>query len=180
GYALRGIIAMQSRQLDRHPAALSDTLRAHEMNPNDPTVLRYLAILEAGLGEPERAIDHLHQALRLSPRQAHLYMFYQNIAYASFVARQYAEGIDWASRALNDKPAFLPAHVNLIECLVGAGEIDRARAAFLTGQEMAPSHLWSNLDGLPTSFRPEYRKRALIFLRIAAGLEDPSAAEALR
>src|SRR5262249_10454100 len=141
---------------------------------------RYLAILEAGLGEPERAIDHLQQVLRLSPRQSRLHLFNQNLAYASFVARRYVEGIDWALRALNDMPSFLPAHVNRIECLVGAREIDRARAAFLTGQERAPSHLWSNLDALPTSFRPEYRKRALIFLRIAAGLEDPSAADALR
>jgi adenylate cyclase len=179
-YALRGIIAMRSHQLDRHPAALADTLRAHQMNPNDPTILRYLAILEAGLGEPERAIEHLHQALRLSPRQSTIYEFHQNLAYANFLAGRYAEGMDWASRALNDMPSFFPAHSNLIVCLVGAGEIDRARAAFLAAQKLAPSHLWRNLEAVPTAVRPEYRERAIVFLRIAAGLEDPSAADALR
>ena len=55
GYALRGFVVLLSRQSDRYPAALADAHHAHEMNPNDPMVLRFLAALEATLGEPERA-----------------------------------------------------------------------------------------------------------------------------
>jgi adenylate cyclase len=180
GYALRGIIVMQSRQLDRHPAALADLLRAHEMNPNDPTVLRFLAALEAGSGEGERAIEHLHQALRLSPRQSRSHEVYQLLAYASFVAKQYTEGIGWALRALNDMPAFIPTHANLVTCLVGAGEIAKAKAAFAAAQKLAPEYFRMRLDGAAASARPEDRRRQHLFYRIAAGLEDSSAADAVR
>lgn len=179
-YALRGFIVMLSYQWDRFPAALADAGHAHEMNPNDPTVLRFLAALEAGSGDGERAIEHLLQALRLSPRQSRSHEIYQILAYASFVAKRYSEGIAWAVRALNDMPTFPPTHQNLVACLVGAGEIDKAKAAFARGQKLAPAYFRSRLDGLSASAHPEDRRRHHIFFRIAAGLEDPSAADAVR
>ena len=69
GYALRGFGVLLGGQLDRYPEALADARRAHEMNPNDTFVLRFLG-LEAGLGEHERAIEHGHQILRLNPRDS--------------------------------------------------------------------------------------------------------------
>ena len=180
GYALRGFLVMQGGQLDRYPAALADVRRAHDMNPNDPIVLRYLGALEIALGEPERGIEHLHQALRLSPRQSRSHEIHQILAYACFVAKKYEEGIAWASRALHDMPTFAHTHLNLVECLVGAGEIDKAKAAFAVGQELAPALFRSRLEGESVTARPEDRRRLTTFLRIAAGLEDPSAAEAVR
>jgi adenylate cyclase len=180
GYALRGFIVMLSYQFDRYPAALGDARHAHEMNPNDPTVLRFLASLEAGVGEGEHALKHLHQALRLSPRQSRNHELYQLLSYASFVAKQYTEGIGWALRALNDVPSFIPAHGNLVACLVGGGKIDEAKAAFAAGQKLAPAFFKIRLDGESVASHPEVRKRHHVFFRVAAGLEDPSAAEALR
>jgi tetratricopeptide (TPR) repeat protein len=179
-YALRGFIVLLAMQWDRYPAALTDARHAHEMNPNDPTVLRFLATLEAAVGEPERAIEHLHEALRLSPRQSRSHEIYQMLAWACFIAKRYTEGIAWALRALNDMPAFIQAHFIFVECLVGAGEIDKARVAFATGQKLAPTYFRIRMDGQSPMGRPEDRRRQQLFLRIAAGLEDPSAAEVLR
>ena len=167
-------------QLDRYPTALADARQAHEMNPNDPTVLRFLAALETGSGEAERAIEHLHQALRLSPRQSRSHEVYQILSWAGFVAKRYAEGIAWALRALNDEPAFIPTHTCYLSCLVGAGEIDKARAAFAAAEKLAPTYFRTRLDGQSPLARPEDRKRLQVFLRIAAGIEDPSAAGRLR
>jgi tetratricopeptide (TPR) repeat protein len=175
---MRGFIVMLSHQYDRYPAALADARHAHEINPNDPTVLRFLGALEAGSGEDERSIEHLHQALRLSPRQPRNHEIYQILAYASFIAKRYTEGIDWALRSLNDTPTFSPTHHNLVTCLVGAGEIDKAKVAFAAGQKAA--YFRSRLDGVSASARLEDRRRQHIFFRIAAGLEDPSAADAVR
>jgi TolB-like protein/class 3 adenylate cyclase/Tfp pilus assembly protein PilF len=180
GYALRASIALQGVQLDRYPNALADARRAHEMNPNDTGVLGILALLEVGVGEPERAIEHLHQVLRLNPRNSHSHATYNSLAFASFGAKQYAEGILWASRALNDMPGMLQPHSNLVCCLVGAGEIDKAKAVFETGQRLGPEYFRNQLEGTTMYARPEDRTRKRTFLRIAAGLEDPSAAEALR
>jgi adenylate cyclase len=181
GYALRGMGVLLGEQLDRYPDGMADARRAHEMNPNDTLVLRILANLEAAVGEPESAIEHGQQVLRLSPRDSRSHGTYSLLAFASFGAKLYAEGIGWASRALNDRPRMIQAHFNLAVCLVGAGEIDKAKAVFAALQKLAPEYVRRRLKGTSAAYaRPEDRKRALTFLRIAAGLEDPSAVDALR
>ena len=180
GYAMRGMGVFLGGQLDRYPDALADARRAHEMNPNDTFVLLILGTLEAGVGEHERAIEHGQQMLRLNPHQSYSHMTYNLLAFASFGAKQYVEGIGWASRALNDMPRLLFAHLHLATCLIGTGEIDKARAAFAAGQRLGPKYFRSRLEGTSSLARPEDRTRQRTFLRIAAGLEDPSAADALR
>ena len=180
GYALRGLGVMLGGQLDRYPDGLADARRAHEMNPNDTMVLRILAYLETAVGEHDRAIDHGQQVLRLSPRQIRSHDTYNLLAVASFGAKQYAEGIRWSSRALNDMPEMIQAHSTLAFCLVGAGEIDKAKSVLAAGQRLAPEYFKIRLEGTSAYARPDDRERQITFLRIAAGLEDPSAAEALR
>ena len=151
------------------------------MNPNDTQVLRVIAALEAGVGEPERAIEHALEVLRLNPRDPHSHMTYNLLAWASFGAKQYAEGVGWGSRALNNMPNMIQAHTDYVSCLVGIGEIDKARAAFETFRKLAPpEYLRRVLEGSSLFGRPEDRIRYLTFLHIAAGLEDPSAADAWR
>ena len=180
GYALRGLCVLNGFQVDRYPEALADAQRAHEMNPNDVFVLWCLAWLEAAVGEHERAIEHGHQILRLNPRDSRSHETYHMLGFASFGAKQYAEGIGWELRALNDKPGMIQPLITLALCYVGANEIAKARAVFAEGQRRAPEFFKSRLEGNSFYARPEDRKRATTFLRIAAGLEDPSAADALR
>jgi len=64
--------------------------------------------------------------------------------------------------------------------LVGLGDVNRAVAAIETLRRLAPDHLSARLvDGYQLE-RPEDDRRARVFLRIAAGLEDPREADALR
>ena len=180
GYALRaaGIICRQ--QWDRYAEALADARRAHEMNPNDTTILRILGFLEALAGEPERGIEHLHQVMRLNPRDPYSHHTQNTIATACFGAKRYAEGIDWSSRALRDRPKMISAYSIVVLNFVGAGEVGKAKAMFETLQKLAPEYVRSRLEGTWAYGRSEDRRRATTFIRIAAGLEDPSSADALR
>jgi hypothetical protein len=103
------------------------------------------------------------------------------LARASFGAKQYAEGIQWALRAINDRPKLVMPHVSLACCLVGAGEIGKAKATFEALQKVASAE-WvrSRLEGSSEYAWPADRTSHRTFLRIAEGLEDPSAADALR
>src|SRR5262245_1452283 len=181
GYALRALGFMQRGQWDRYPEALADARRAHEMNPNDTFVLRILGNLEAFTGEPERGIERLHQVMRLNPRDTRSYMTHQLLANLCFIAKRYADGIDWGSRALRERPQMIQAYTHVVLGFIGVGEVDKAKAMFETLQKVASAEfLRSRLEGTWPFGRAEDRKRATTFLRIAAGLEDPSAAEALR
>jgi adenylate cyclase len=179
GYVVRAHFARVMAPSD--PAALADARRAHDMNPNDTFVLRILGSVEALGGEPERAIEHLQQVLRLNPRDARSYMTHNVLASACFIAKRYADAIEWASRALRERPQLVPAHIYFVLDLVGVGEIGKAKTMFETLQKVAsPEYLRARLEGTWPFGRPEDRRRATTFLRVAAGLEDPSAAEALR
>jgi TolB-like protein/class 3 adenylate cyclase len=180
GYALRAYGISLGGQLDRYPDALADARRAHEMNPNDTEVLRILSNVEAASGEPECAIEHLHLFIRLNPHDPRNHITYNVLAFASFGAKQYAEGIRWALRAINEMPAMVQPHLNLAICRVGAGEIEKAKEAFETAQRLAPEFIRLRLEGMSSYFLPQDRARQRTFLRIAAGLEDPGAAEPLR
>src|SRR5262249_32753745 len=177
GYAMRAVVVMQRGQWDCLPEALADARRAHEMNPNDTVVLRILGLFEVLAGEPDRGIEHFHQVMRLNPRNFAIYETYTNLATACFVTKRYADGIDWASLALRARPRTIPGYIGVVLNFGGHGEIGKAKAMFETLQKMTPAELLrSRLEGTSLFGRSEDRRRATTFLRIAAGLEDPSAA----
>ena len=66
------------------------------------------------------------------------------------------------------------------EASVRLAELARAKTEFNALRDLAPELVEARLAGQWMSTIPEFRRRATTFLRIAAGLEDPSAAEALR
>ena len=179
-YALRGMGVWMSGELHRYPDALADVRRAHEMNPSDTAVLSYLATLEAAMGAFEHAFQLALQILRLNPRQIRSHMTFSLMGYASFGAKRYTDGIHWNLRALNDMPSLVGSYASLAVCLVGAGEIDKAKDALAKGQKISPVFFRNRLGGQSPYARPEDRNRFTTLLRIAAGLEDPSAADAIR
>ena len=181
GYTLRALDVMHRRQWDRYPEALADARRAHELNPNDSFVLRIFGAFQALAGEPESGIEHLHQVMRLNPRNPRSHTTYSALGIACFIAKRYAESLDWASRALRERPSMLHPHITVVLDFVGLGEIGQAKAMFETLQKVAsPETLRSRLEGMWAFGRSEDRRRATTFLRIAAGFEDPSAADEVR
>ena len=119
--------------------------------------------------------------MRLNPRDSGVYETYQCLTTACFAAKRYANGIDWASRALREMPQLLQARLLVVLHFVGLGEIGKAKDMFETLQKMASAEfLRRRLEGTWVFGRSDDRRRATTFLRIAASLEDPSAADALR
>ena len=151
------------------------------MNPNDTFVLFLLGNLEASVGDAGRAIEYCQQILRLNPRDTRIHMIYTLAAYACVGAKRWAEGAAWAARTVNDAPRSSPGRTNLVVCLVGMGEIEKAKAEFDRARQLFPQLIGRNVAGrMPRRARADVNACVRVFWRIAAGLEDPSAAEALR
>ena len=130
-------------------------------------------------GDPESAIEHLLEALRLSPRDPQRPIVFLNLAMASGCAGRYADGVDYARLGIHEAPGFAPLHAHLAVNYVGLGELAKARAALDESTRIAPGQVERSFAGF--MFRkPEHQQRGTTFLRIAAGLEDPAAADALR
>jgi hypothetical protein len=82
--------------------------------------------------------------------------------------------------ALDAAPDFPQGHLFAAAMHVGLGEIGKARAALEVARGLAPEMVQARLTQRPPGSGTEFQRRNDLFLRVAAGLEDPGAAEALR
>lgn len=180
GYACKGLLLTFVRGGARSMEALLDLRRAHELNPHDTTILAALGLAETHAGEPHVAVGLLEQALRLSPRDLTRHSLLLTLAIACLGARQYAKGVEYASRGISEFPASSALHANRALCLVGLGEIAKAKAALQEASRLDPELIREWSEGRWVHRKPEDQHRLSTFVRVAAGLESPSAADELR
>jgi len=176
-FAVRGLLNYQTGQ---RRAGLDDLRYAHSQNPNDALTLFSLGYAEAAFGDATKGIEYGTMALRLSPRDYWRATMQQILALSYFLARRYEEGKQAALAAARERTGQAPAYTALALNLVGLDEVDKAMAAVETARRIAPAYLDARLAGGYDFNQPADLERATVFLRIAAGLEDPSAAEPLR
>jgi TolB-like protein len=158
----------------QHTAGLADLQRAHELNPNDALTLSLLGQYLAAEVDPVAGVRHVHDALRLSPRDPLRWSFLNSLAWAAFAAHDHAGAVDAATRALGEAPQFPPARLCRVIAQVGLGAIDAARADFEALRLLAPQMVATRLAGGDWSYaNPALVQRATAFLRVAAGLDDP-------
>jgi adenylate cyclase len=178
-HSMKGLLLAFSVDRDRIDEALACARHSYELNPHSMAAVTALSFIEILWGEPESAIEHLLEALRLSPRDPHRPTVFLNLAMASGCAGRYADGVDYARLGIREAPGFAPLHAHLAVNYVGLGDLAKARAALDESTHIAPGQVERSLAGF--MFRkPEHQRRGTTFLRIAAGLEDPAAADALR
>ena len=84
--------------------ALAEARYAHDLNPNDVLALRTLGWVEAASGETAAASEHLHQALRLNPRDPFRFEIHTVLGIACFMDEDYAKGVEWALLSVSENP----------------------------------------------------------------------------
>ena len=178
-HAMKGVLLASAPDRTHMGEALDSARRAHGLNPHDMQSLIGVAYVENLAGHPDRAIEHLQEALRVSPLDPMRPNLHQQFAMACFSARQYANGVAHALLGIDEAPNLPPLHVFLATNYVGLGEIEKAKAAMAAARRLGPEYVDRHLAGDLFGY-DQLRERRRVFTRIAAGLEDPSAADALR
>jgi adenylate cyclase len=183
GYVMLGTLLAHVGHVDGasipYDEALDALETAHQLNPNDHFALRMLGLTKSIAGRPREGIEHLLRALRLNPRDPYSVSVFQMLATACFIAKAYDEGARWALRAHALFPNMANTLVFLAQNYVGLGDIEQARSACLEARRLSPEFVDARTAGVSVYRRAEDRRRGVTFLRIAAGLEDPAAAEGL-
>jgi TolB-like protein len=173
----RGLLLVMAQQPDE---GLAELRRAHEINPNCALTLSWLGLYEAMHGDAGKGVPYALEAMRLSPRDPSIGTFLLILGFAHFIVRDYAAAAQAAQAALREAAGSAVPHVLAAISWVGEGQVELAKAAFQTLQQVAPKLAEARLAGKWLSSNANYVKRAHTFLRIAAGQEDPSVADALR
>lgn len=174
---LRGLLQFLNQNSE---AGLRDLRQAHEMNPNCAVTLVWLGLYEGFCGDIDKGVPLAETALRRSPRDPARGSMLVALGFAHFAARNYSAAAEAAESALAEAAGSATPLLLGAIAWVGVGRIDRATAAFRQVEKIAPSLVEARLAGRWLTSNPDYLARAHLFLRIAAGLAPPEAADALR
>lgn len=173
----KGLLAFMAQDPATGLAALR---HAHELNPNCAVTLAWLSLNEALHGEAARGVPLAEAALRLSPRDPVRGEMLCALGFAQFAMRDYAGAAASAHAArlgmVNAAPPLVLASI----AQVGIGDLPAATATFAALNQTAPALAAARLAGRWLSTNPDYLTRAHTFLRVAAGLAPPEAADAVR
>ena len=189
-HAMRALLLAFAPGGGRWDEARMEAELAWRLNPQDVFALAPCGYVLANAGQPREGIRLLERALRINPRDPRAFFLYGNLANAHLAAREYVKGLEWARRATGSAPDYGEAYLHTAGLYVGLGDIDKAKSALERARALAPegveyllqsrSRTETPSPGEPVDGGTEFRQRFRIFLRIAAGLEDASAADALR
>jgi tetratricopeptide (TPR) repeat protein len=132
GYALVFVV----HDLDNGAAFID---RALALNPNLAWALHSSGWTKAFLGDPDAAIKHLTEAMRLSPLDPLSFRAKGGIAFAHFLAGRYDEAITWAESALRERPNYLAAIRELAAASALAGHLPDAQKAMAHLRQIDPA-----------------------------------------
>ena len=86
----------------------------------------------------EETVAHVLEALRLSPRGAHLFSMLAVAGFAKDYLGRYEEAVAWQRRSIDANPNFPTSHFHLAIALAHLGRLEEARAAARAGLALAP------------------------------------------
>jgi TolB-like protein/Tfp pilus assembly protein PilF len=121
-----GHVYLFGRRFDDSLAEFETALR---LNPNFALAQGYYALSLTYNSRWQEADEAARRAIRLSPRDPYLGVYYGIVAYAQYIARNYDEAIKFAREAIRQRGDFVGGHRVLVAAAGMAGDTDLAQNA---------------------------------------------------
>jgi TolB-like protein/DNA-binding SARP family transcriptional activator len=144
-----------ARFVGDHDAGISLIDRALTLNPNLSTAWFFSGWARMWSGEPELAIRHEEQAMRLSPLDPLCSVMWTAIAFAHFCAGRHEEACLWATKSLRETPNYLSALRIAAAGNALTGHLVEAQEAVMCIRQIAPTLRVSNVKDWASFRRPE-------------------------
>jgi tetratricopeptide (TPR) repeat protein len=136
-----GILGVFYMNTDRVSQGIAELKRALELDRNLAWVHGSIGQAKYFIGQAEETEAHVREALRLSPRDHRVYLWYLFVGSAKFwqSADTEAEAVSWFRRSIEANRNFATAHFHLAAALACVGKLDEARASTQSGLALNPS-----------------------------------------
>jgi TolB-like protein/Flp pilus assembly protein TadD len=129
--------------------------RAKMLNPNLAAAWFLGGFLRVWRGDPDGAIAHFAQAMRLSPLDPEMYRMQAGMAVAHLFAKRFDEASSWAAKSFRDLPTFLMVVAFIAASHALAGRTEEARRAMQHLRQLDPTLRISNLTDYVPIRRPQ-------------------------
>ncbi len=123
----------------RTEEAVPEYLKAIDLNPNFAIAYGSLGRALVFDGQSEDAVNYFQKALRMSPHDPLITVFYSGMGTAHYYAHRYDEAIEWSRKAIRERPGYTAAHRILCASLAMAGRTEDAEAAAATLRQLQPN-----------------------------------------
>jgi Flp pilus assembly protein TadD len=130
----------------------------------------FMGLAKVFLGRGEETEAHVHEALRLSPRDIFAYRWIMFVGIAKLCHGADAEAVVWLRRSIEANRNFPFTHFLLAAALAWLGALDEARAAVQAGLAINPSFTLPRYRAGASSDNPTYlfgREHAYQGMRMA-------------
>jgi len=121
-----GHVYLFARRFDDSLAEFETALR---LNPNFALAQGYYGLSLAYSGRWQEADEAARRAIRLSPRDPYLGVYYGIVAYAQFIGRNYHEAIKFSREGIRQRNDFVGGHRVLTAAAAMAGQTELAKSA---------------------------------------------------
>jgi TolB-like protein/Tfp pilus assembly protein PilF len=132
-----GFVAFTRRHTDE---SVEEFQRALDLNPNFAAAHGFLGCALAFDGRSEQAMDHIEQAIRMSPHDPQNALLNAALAAAHYQAGRYLEAIGFGRKAIQQRFELTNGHRIYVASLAQAGRIEEARAALARLQVLHPEN----------------------------------------
>ena len=140
-------------------------------NPNNFRVVVLAGVGNLHCGSIADALDLLHRAIRLSPRDPAVIFSMTGIAHAHVVQGEFEEALVWATRSLTLNPSFQCTYWMLIAANAQLGRMEEARKFLAAFRKLAPGVTVASIWAGQPQKDPSRCAAILDGLRLA-GLEE--------
>ena len=146
--------------------------RAVELNPSLAPGRLMLGWALGGAGQAAEAIAEVEIALRLSPRDEHLWAAYDTLSLVHFWAGNQQKAIQAERKALQLRPQYAFGYISLGACYGSLGQIDAGRAALDEALRLQPNLTMKFILSQYVFAKPELLEQVETAL-VRAGWVDP-------
>jgi adenylate cyclase len=179
-----GLAHQAKGQVLRAQRRFAEAIPEYEMalasNRNWPAILYNLAQCKLFTGSIEETIPLVEQAIRLSPRDPIICLFYEQIGTVHLLQLRIGEAIAWSERARNAAPAHAGIHALLASAYASNHDGERASAELAEARRLSSDDRYSSLARLQavrpywgvSSVRALYEATYFIGLRNAGMPEE--------
>jgi len=123
---------------NRASRGMEELERALAIDPNLARARAFLGLAYLYVGRAEETEGHVVDALRLSPRDPLIHLWFMFAGFAKTLLGKWEEALPWHRKSIDANPNNPWADFYLSACLAHLGRLDEARAAIGTGLAVNP------------------------------------------
>jgi TolB-like protein/Flp pilus assembly protein TadD len=124
---------------NRAAQGIEECERALALDPNLADAHAHIGLAKYLIGRGTETEVHIHEALRLSPRDIYAFRWLLYVGFAKVQLNADAEAVAWFRRSVEANRNYPPTHFGLAATLALLGSLREARAAAQAGLALDPS-----------------------------------------